>query len=389
MRVKVKKHGRNDPCTCGSGKKYKKCHGRTPQDSPLVTDNPLERRVLEAVRLISGSNESKPPDAEYIKKFGYTRPLAAVDILGRKFVPIGNGFMWGPSRELKFFTDVLLSYVPLLFGREWCMGELAKPPGQRHPVIQWQDKAITIMGKQPRLADGSYRAPSSGQIAAYMTFAYDLYVVDRNLTLDERFLERLKNSGQFQGARHELFAEATCLRAGFKIKREDETDGSSRHAEFTATHEVTGEQISVEAKSKHRQGVLGRPGVRESDHQLNLRIGKLLNDAAAKDTKYPLVVFLDLNMPVESARRLLTGPEAPQFLTRPLERMAEEHGGRDPINLLILTNQPQHYADDEERGQHEHMVYVFSDLPMKPVNRDVLTQAVKLRAKVPQEWPAN
>jgi uncharacterized protein YecA (UPF0149 family) len=23
------KVGRNDPCPCGSGKKYKKCHGRT------------------------------------------------------------------------------------------------------------------------------------------------------------------------------------------------------------------------------------------------------------------------------------------------------------------------------------------------------------------------
>jgi preprotein translocase subunit SecA len=30
------KIGRNDPCPCGSGKKYKKCHGRadTPQSDP-------------------------------------------------------------------------------------------------------------------------------------------------------------------------------------------------------------------------------------------------------------------------------------------------------------------------------------------------------------------
>jgi uncharacterized protein YecA (UPF0149 family) len=25
--VSAKKAGRNDPCPCGSGKKYKKCHG--------------------------------------------------------------------------------------------------------------------------------------------------------------------------------------------------------------------------------------------------------------------------------------------------------------------------------------------------------------------------
>ena len=29
--VKPKKIGRNDPCPCGSGKKYKYCHGRTPE----------------------------------------------------------------------------------------------------------------------------------------------------------------------------------------------------------------------------------------------------------------------------------------------------------------------------------------------------------------------
>ncbi len=30
--VRVAKVGRNDPCPCGSGKKYKKCHGRLPED---------------------------------------------------------------------------------------------------------------------------------------------------------------------------------------------------------------------------------------------------------------------------------------------------------------------------------------------------------------------
>jgi preprotein translocase subunit SecA len=27
MKRKVAKVGRNDPCPCGSGKKYKRCHG--------------------------------------------------------------------------------------------------------------------------------------------------------------------------------------------------------------------------------------------------------------------------------------------------------------------------------------------------------------------------
>ena len=27
MKTKTKKQGQNDPCSCGSGKKFKRCHG--------------------------------------------------------------------------------------------------------------------------------------------------------------------------------------------------------------------------------------------------------------------------------------------------------------------------------------------------------------------------
>ena len=43
----------------------------------------------------------------------------------------------------------------------------------------------------------------------------------------KEWLQRLKNREMFQGARHELFAEATCYRAGFKVEHEDEKDGRS------------------------------------------------------------------------------------------------------------------------------------------------------------------
>jgi hypothetical protein len=32
--------GRNDPCPCGSGKKFKKCHGRIGQESGLSQQSP-------------------------------------------------------------------------------------------------------------------------------------------------------------------------------------------------------------------------------------------------------------------------------------------------------------------------------------------------------------
>jgi hypothetical protein len=136
--------------------------------------------------------------------------------------------------------------VPQLFGREWFEREVAKPMDERHPVMQWRVKGMNFMNAQPRLPDGTYGATPTGSLLAYLTFAYDLYIVEHNARLDARLLERLKRADQFQGARHELFGEATCLRAGFEIKHENEADGSTRHVEFVATHKASGQQISVE-----------------------------------------------------------------------------------------------------------------------------------------------
>src|SRR5260370_28732718 len=164
---------------------------------------------------------------------------------GYKIVATGNPLFYMPSDRCRFFTDVLLAYVPQLFGREWSEAEIAKPPDERHPVMQWRIKGMNYMNAQPRLPDGSYVALPTGPLFAYLTFAYDLYVVAHNARLDDRLVDRLKQVDQFQGARHELFAEATCLRAGFKIEHENEDDRSSRHAELTATHVATGQPISV------------------------------------------------------------------------------------------------------------------------------------------------
>jgi hypothetical protein len=119
------------------------------------------------------------------------------------------------------------------------------------------------MNAQPAQADGTKVALPCGALAAFTCFAYDLYVVDDNGGLDDEFLQRLKNRQLFQGARHELFAEATCYRAGFSVEHENEKDGSTRHAEFTVRHAPTGQLLSVEAKSRHRAGVLAMPGMPE------------------------------------------------------------------------------------------------------------------------------
>jgi hypothetical protein len=159
-----------------------------------------------------------------------------------------------------YLPDFLCDYIPALFGTEWGQAELAKPEHDRHPLVQWRVEMMKYMQQQPTHADGAHNAPPSGFMAACMALAFNLFAIQDNSRFDDDLLARLKNKQQFQGARHEVFAEATCLRAGFSIEHENERDGTSRHAEFTAKHKATGQFISIEAKSRHREGVLGQPG---------------------------------------------------------------------------------------------------------------------------------
>ena len=295
-----------------------------------------------------------------------------------------------PSEKCRFFTDVLLAYVPQLFGKDWFEQEIAKPPDERHPVMQWRIKGINYMNGQPQSPDGSRGGAPTGPLLAYLTFAYDLYVVAHNSRLDQKLVDRLKQIDQFQGARHELFAEATCLRAGFKIDHENEDDRASRHAEFTATHIATGQKISVEAKSKHRPGVQGQSGEREPSNALNMRIGYLLNDAVNKNAPHPLIVFLDMNMPFDAAVRFLSPRPPHRYIIKVLDQMNKQHGGKDPITQLIITNHPSHYTKDNEIPPGAHLLGKIALSPAKPARMEALlaiTQATTLYGSIPQDWP--
>jgi hypothetical protein len=394
----MSKIGRNDPCPCGSGKKYKKCHGSPttvsapplPQKKPRFKVRKLEPNEIrpETMQLLT---EERRKDQNFTAQFGHVRPPISAEYQGHKFVAVGNQLIYQPIEKAQFFTDILLTLVQNTFGRVWFETEIAKPPDERHPVMQSRVKALTYMNKQPRIAGGAYAAQMTGPMLGYFTFAYDLFVVKDNGRLDARLLERLKNCDQFQGARHELFAEATCLRAGFEIEHEDETDGSTRHAEFTATHRFSGQKVSVKAKSRHRPGVLGQAGIRQNEGEHNLRVGALLNDAISKNAPNPLVVFLDLNLPWATANRLLTVnlPQPPHpVIHGTLDRMRRRHSGRDPINLLVVTNHPEHYSADEEAAPTPQVLSIQTQLPAKAVARpDALLSihhAANMYGRIPQ-----
>lgn len=332
-------------------------------------------------------------DRVYVRQFGYARAPVTGVFQGFRFIAIRGELYYAPENESRYFTDILLRLIQWVFGREWWESELAKPHGQRHQAFEWRAKAMIFMQRQPRTADGIYVATMTGPMLAYYTFAYDLFVVKDNGRLDARLLERLKRPNEFQGARHELFAEATCIRAGFDIEHENEADGSTRHAEFTAVHRATGQKVSVEAKSKHRPGIYGQPGEREPVGSHYLPVHRLLKDAIAKNAPHPLVVFLELNLPWVIAESLLSMTPPHPLLHKTLDRLRVTEKRLDPISLLVATNHPEIYAPDEEPPNTRQLLSVIPQHPLKPAAHPVALQyihhAAQISTNIPQNFPVD
>lgn len=287
--------------------------------------------------------EKNREERERVQRFGHVRPQMSTVAFGQRLVAVNNRIYSCDKRN--FFSDFLRDYVVEILGVEWCRAEAAKSEEQRHPIIAWREQARDQMKAQPAQPDGSRVSLLTGALSAFNCFAYDLYIVDDNGGIDDEWLQRLRNREMFQGARHELFAEATCYRAGFKVEHEDEKNGLTKHAEFTVRHVLTGQVLSIEAKSRHRKGVLGVPGTPET--KPDFRLGPLINSAVAKQTKHPLVIFVDTNLPFKWAERIL-GRQAGNGFSRPmlalLDRVKAQHNDTDPYSMIIFSNHPHHYA---------------------------------------------
>ncbi len=403
MRTK-RKIGRNDPCPCGSTKKFKHCCMTSPPPAAVAAARDEKPKLVYGAQVPSGAlpdvlrdlQRAELVQQQWTARHGHIRPHISIDYRGHKFVAAGGKLYFSGKNKWNFVSDFLFDYVPAIFGREWFEAEKAKPEPERHLVFQWRADGIRYMKAQSKQPDGSYAVSvRSGPLAAYMAFAFDLFAVEDNSRFDDLLLERLKNRDQFQGARHEVFVEATCLRAGFSIEHEDEKDRTRRHAEFTAKHKSTGQLLSIEAKSKHRPGVLGQKGIPNLPRKLSLRFGTLLNDAIAKNPPHPLVVFIDTNLPFNPAERVLgrhpLNPDKPSpIMTALLDRDRKEHGGKDLYAMLVFTNHPHHYVARNEPDPSKHVLAVVPNPPVgvkHPQALQALFQAVNQYGNIPNEFP--
>jgi len=324
----------------------------------------------------------------HIRRYGRVKPIISAQAKGFRFIAVGSELHY--SEEWRTFPDFLRTYIWHVIGERWFNHQIKKPTEEQHPIMKWWILYHEFSKKQTPDDKGLIGAVPNSATKAFYQLAYDLYILRHHQALQEMILRRLLTMDGFQGARYELFATSTMIRAGFSIEFEDESDRSRKHVEFVAVHKDTGERIAIEAKSRHRPGVLGVPGRQQSPEEIKLRLGRLINAALEKDFTIPLVVFIDMNLPPEKVKGLLEGDDI-THLVRTLDQVNKTDDGKDLFNLILYTNHPYHYGSGDEPYELDHVSVAITQTPKYVMNRSQLMQDIAFTAKqygnIPNEFP--
>lgn len=320
-------------------------------------------------------------EAERVRRYGHVRPPIAVDHQGYKLVAVGNKIAW--AKGWNTFHDFLFTYIAGVLGKEWGDGEIKKSYEDRHPILQWYHQLCEFQRVRAEPGREVHEAVASGPVMAYLSLAYDLYVLEHHALLREKLVQRLKNKDQFQGARYEVFVAAACVRAGFDVTLEDESDSETSHCEFNATHKVTGAKCSVEAKSRHREGYLGRPGTPKPFGKMKADVYALLQRALRKRADHDRVIFIDVNVPPDDRAPFDT--DWFKQVAEQLDRLEHTQGEKPyPPAFVFFTNHPYHYVgnDRPEPGR----TTLFTTINM-PEFRQAWADPREARRRLPQQHP--
>jgi Predicted metal-binding protein related to the C-terminal domain of SecA len=368
------KIGRNQPCPCGSGKKFKRCHGAfevSPSQSPLL---PPSKSLQDTLR----QAEARQKLLE--RQQGRGRGIVSGKLGDKRFVAVGNNIFH--SERWLTFCDFLSSYIKIKLGPEWGNGELRKNFADRHPIMQWYDAVARAQAEHPDAASKKAvkSSPITGAMVCYLGLAYNLYLLEHNVELQVRYLKRLKDVRNFQGAYYELIVAGVLLRAGFRLELENETDDSTKHCEFSAVSKTTGRKYWVEAKMRSVEGVLGKTrhdGAKPTDRDATRNLTAHLNGALGKPAADERLVFIDLNAEIPNGNGLPDWFDKAIIRLEAREKVLKAH----ETAYVFVTNLPFHRYLNETSVPRQVLAYGLGIADFsKPVPR-TLREAYSLKRK--------
>jgi len=359
------KPGRNDPCPCGGGKKYKKCHG-------LPAHLDVERTTLLshlAQRHRSSLAQHEAREFQRQEPQGLGRPIISTQVEDQRVVAVGNQVHY--SKSWKTFHDFLRDYPRIALGEEWWREEVSRPPDERHRIVSWlvygSEQATALARQRGGFGGG---IPANGALLAYMHLAYDLYGLTHAIKVQQLLIDRIRTPQNFPGALYEVRVAAALLRAGFSLELEDETDRRITHVEFVATHLASGSRYSVEAK--RREGA-------------KLKVNRLLSRALTKQAAHARIVFIDTNdgrldVHKYEEQEPLALVEVRQFLK--LYEL-DPLGKTLPKAYVIATFSPEEHHLDKTDLPSGQLLWGFHIEAMRPGLRTLLEQVETRRRHAP------
>lgn len=363
---------RNAPCHCGSGKKYKRCC--------LETD-----RMASVTDLGARDEQGR----------ALGRPFIDTLYQGKRVRAIGSQVVFRPAAETKqeFFVHVLAQTLSQTLGAEWKPKQDQLSEGERHPIALWvdawdemrRDSGTKALDRRDE-GDGRYSSSATGDALALLTLAYDVYELRHAMSLapGDAIIKRLGNRDQFQGARYEIAAAAIFVRAGYRIEWLVET--ARKLPEFIARCDGSDIEIAVEAKSRPRPGLLGRPGERPDEESVRADLSRLLRDALEKETDgRPFVVFLDMNLPPGQDTTL------EEWVPRLHEDVLAWRGDSsaenpDPYSAVVLTNFSWHWHGEKpsEGGERFFVLPFFPVVALPGTETDRIWPVVEQYGSLPE-----
>jgi len=278
-----------------------------------------------------------------------SRPQIQATVGEKKFRAVGKNVYRRPRDES--FYDFQVNHLLWALGEEWYQIEMAKLPDERHIILKWRAERNEQLQKyqDPNDPTTLVRAPVTGGIRALQVLSDDLYQLTHAIDPPKKILARLRDIGQFQGARYEILTASLFARCGFEITFIE--DSSKRNPEFIAHKD--GERIAIEAKSRHRAGVLNVQGVYQENARAEIKtlyeraIGQNPGDC-------PFLIFIDVNLPLTPG----VPPLEKEWVVEAVQAFdyREQEGRQNTDTALILTNFGWHFSREEGAPPGENFV---------------------------------
>jgi SEC-C motif len=355
------KIGANELCHCGSGTKYKKCcRDKDEKRSKLHTPTPEQ---LEGIMRVAHEAPLKLEQSKY-----RAPEYQEFELGGQKFRIVGRGIY--PQPHSGQLGDVIVEHLKTqVLGRKWLEEEGRKSPDKQHVVARWLDawEELRRKGQEAaRASDLQTYSAISGEAQELLALADD---ASRLLQMEKKFPKKLRtrllNRNEFQGARYELAIAATFIRTNFRIEWIDDktgpANGLGKRCDFNAIHQVTGETIAVETKSRRRKGRLNEAGEAKDEIKLSADVYNLYREATEQNPgDKPFAIFIDINLPHQPARG-----GADKTWTAEVEEILKRYGAANlgnpaPFSFVFFTNFAWHFRGREVAHTPEHY---FSFVP--------------------------